>query len=40
LKTKKWLIEAKPIWHNFGGKINWFGPKERARMDLENEGAS
>jgi hypothetical protein len=21
-----WQIEAKPTWHYFGGKINWFKP--------------
>jgi hypothetical protein len=26
-KTKKWQIEAKPTWHYFWGKINWFRPK-------------
>jgi len=28
LKTKKWQIEAKLTWHQFGRKINWFGPKK------------
>ncbi len=23
-RPKKWQIEAKSIWHHFGGKINWF----------------
>ncbi len=34
-------IEAKPTkWHCFGGKINWFGPKNSAKRrapDLENQ---
>jgi hypothetical protein len=29
LKTKIFQIEAKPTWHNFGGKINWFIPKKK-----------
>jgi hypothetical protein len=26
LRPKKWQIQAKPTWHHFGGKINWFRP--------------
>jgi hypothetical protein len=38
-------IEAKPTWHHFGGKINWFGPTKEKRLprrahDLENQDAS
>jgi hypothetical protein len=42
-KTKKWQIEAKPAWSQgtcFGGKINWFRPKNSAKKrapDLENQ---
>jgi hypothetical protein len=25
--TQKWIIEAKPTWHHFEGKINWFKPQ-------------
>ncbi len=33
-------MEAKLTWHYFGGKINWFGPKnngKRRAPDLENQ---
>jgi hypothetical protein len=29
-KTKRWQIEAKPTWHYFRGKINWFRPKTKS----------
>jgi hypothetical protein len=48
--TKKWQIEAKPTWHHFGERINWFIPKKRKEKekksshrkthDLENQDAS
>jgi hypothetical protein len=31
-KTKKWQIEAKPTWHQFGGKVNCFGPKKMKEL--------
>jgi hypothetical protein len=34
LKIKNWPIEAKPTWHHFGGKINWFGPKKELQGEL------
>jgi hypothetical protein len=30
-KTKKWQIKAKPTWHHFGEKINWFEPKKKKK---------
>ncbi len=44
-KTKKWQTKAKPTWHHFVGKINWFGapPKKglkRRACDLKNQDAS
>jgi hypothetical protein len=32
-KIKKWQIEAKPTCHHFGGKINWFELKKRAKKE-------
>jgi hypothetical protein len=34
--TKNWKIEAKPTWHHFGGKINWFGPLKK-KKDFQGE---
>jgi hypothetical protein len=42
-KTKKWQIQAKPTWHHFGEKMNWFRPQKRAQMrahGLENQDVS
>ncbi len=45
---KSGKIKAKPTWHHFGGKINWFRPKEGRKKktqaqkrahDLENQDA-
>jgi hypothetical protein len=30
-RPKKWQIEAKPTWHHFGGKFNWFRPKTKTK---------
>jgi hypothetical protein len=42
---QKWQIEAKPTWHYFEVKINWFEPKEKRSYkgkahDLKNQDAS
>jgi len=34
--TGEWQIPAKPTWHHFGGKINWFGPRKKKRAKLES----
>ncbi len=31
-KTKKWQIKAKPTWHHFWGKINWFKPQQKKEL--------
>jgi hypothetical protein len=44
--AKKWQIEAKPTWHHFARKINWFRlqtKKKRAQRrahDMETQDAS
>jgi len=35
-RPKKWQIEAKPTWHHFGEKINWFRPKEMSSKPLSS----
>jgi hypothetical protein len=46
-RPNKWQIEAKPTWHHFGGKFNWFRPKTKTKRkgaqmkacDSENQDA-
>jgi hypothetical protein len=41
-KTKKWQIMAKPTWHHFGRKINWFTQEKKKKRahDLEDQDVS
>jgi hypothetical protein len=33
---KKWQNEAKPTWHHFGQKINWFRPPKEKELKGES----
>jgi hypothetical protein len=35
--TPKWQIEAKPIWHHFGGKINLVWTNQKKKKKFKNE---
>ncbi len=34
-RPKSGKIEAKPTWHHFGGKINWFKQLNKKKLKLK-----